>query len=76
MLNNFTGQAKGQANDAANKQTGGMGQKAQDAYHEARNMAQGGDKKGAMNFLKEGFGKIMGGGKWSNFYCIISLYKM
>lgn len=62
-MNNFTGQAKGQVNDAVNKQTGGMGQKAQDAYHEARNMAQGGDKKGAMNFLKEGLGKIMGGGK-------------
>lgn len=62
MINDFAGQAKGQAENAVKNQGGGMGQKAQDAYHEARNLAPGGDKKGAMNFVKEGLGKIMGGG--------------
>lgn len=63
-MNNVANQAKGHANDALNKNTGGMGQKAQDVYHEGQKVMQGGgDKKGAMNFLKDGLGKIMGGGK-------------
>lgn len=64
-MNNGLNQAKGHANDALNKNTGGMGQKAQDVYNEGQKMMQGGggDKKGAMNMLKDGLGKIMGGGK-------------